>query len=218
MAGRTKSVADSRRAVVERAIEIADADGLGALTVRGLARSLGVAPMSLYRHFDSRDQILDGMADALLGRLKSPDVHGNVSPRDYIVELASAFRDLMATHPSVVRLFSSRTTFAEQSLHAAMELPLRGLIDVGFEGKEAIRVYGLIFTFVLGFETYVHPRPWGNHPERHRRQMALYQTLPLPQFDAIVSNASQVASIPSDEQFEFSIHLLADALAPLATR
>lgn len=216
MAGKAKgTAAPSADEVIDAAVAIADRDGLEALTVRGLARSLGVQPMSLYRFFSSRDALLDAMADALLGRLVTPEVRDGVSADRYLVELAHAIRRLMDRHPSVVNLFATRTTFSQRSLGAAMEAPLRGLVQVGFGPEEAVRAYGVLLTFALGFQTYVNPRPWGDEPELRRQQVALYQTLPLPDFEMVVANAEHVASLPGDEQFTFGAEVLGRALAQL---
>src|ERR1700719_4110773 len=53
----------SKRAVVDRALKLADADGLDALTIRKLAQDLGVTPMALYWHFRSKDDLLEGVAE-----------------------------------------------------------------------------------------------------------------------------------------------------------
>src|SRR5215472_898193 len=53
----------TRAAVVDRALRLADADGLEALTIRKLAAELGVTPMALYWHFRSKDELLEGLAE-----------------------------------------------------------------------------------------------------------------------------------------------------------
>src|SRR5712671_3885715 len=53
----------SKSAVVGRALALADAEGLDALTVRRLAQELGVTPMALYWHFRSKEELLSGLAD-----------------------------------------------------------------------------------------------------------------------------------------------------------
>ncbi|MFG3441238.1 TetR/AcrR family transcriptional regulator [Nonomuraea sp. NPDC047897] len=54
------------RAIVERALEIGDAEGLDAVTIRRLAADLDVTPMALYWHFKNKDRLLVGMADHLV--------------------------------------------------------------------------------------------------------------------------------------------------------
>src|SRR5215472_7006529 len=55
----------SKAAVVGRAIALADAEGLEALTIRRLSRGLGVTPMALYWHFRTKDDLLDALADQI---------------------------------------------------------------------------------------------------------------------------------------------------------
>ena len=59
----------SRERVVEAALAIADADGLGALTIRSLATELGVKPMSVYYHVAGKDDILAALVDVVFGEI-----------------------------------------------------------------------------------------------------------------------------------------------------
>src|SRR3712207_4603006 len=58
----TNRVTLTPRTVVEVALTLAESEGLEALTIRRLAKELGVTPMALYWHFRSKDELLDGMA------------------------------------------------------------------------------------------------------------------------------------------------------------
>ena len=53
----------SRERVLRGALAVADASGIGALTMRSLASELGVKPMSVYHHVAGKDEILDGLVD-----------------------------------------------------------------------------------------------------------------------------------------------------------
>jgi len=53
----------SRERVLRGAIAVADAGGIGSLTIRSLAQKLGVKPMSVYHHVANKDEILDGIVD-----------------------------------------------------------------------------------------------------------------------------------------------------------
>ncbi|GAA3536030.1 TetR/AcrR family transcriptional regulator C-terminal domain-containing protein [Nonomuraea rosea] len=55
------------QAIAERALEIGDAEGLDAVTIRRLATDLGVTPMALYWHYKNKELLLLGMADHLIG-------------------------------------------------------------------------------------------------------------------------------------------------------
>ncbi len=54
--------------VVQAAIELADADGLGAVTMSAVATRLGFTTMALYRYFPSKEMLLDAVIDAGTGR------------------------------------------------------------------------------------------------------------------------------------------------------
>ncbi|SDM60502.1 GntR family transcriptional regulator [Allokutzneria albata] len=63
----------TRERVVRAAIEIADAEGLAAVSMRGVAARLGVSAMTPYRHVDSKDDLVLLMADSAYGELEPPD-------------------------------------------------------------------------------------------------------------------------------------------------
>src|SRR5271163_1387936 len=58
-----------KRAVLDRALKLADADGLDTLTIRKLAQDLGVTPMALYWHFRSKEDLLEGVAERVWGEI-----------------------------------------------------------------------------------------------------------------------------------------------------
>jgi AcrR family transcriptional regulator len=62
----------SRDRVIGAAIDLADADGLGALSMRRLAASLGVEAMSLYYHVRNKDEVLGGILERVLSELELP--------------------------------------------------------------------------------------------------------------------------------------------------
>src|SRR4249920_1627958 len=62
----------SRERVLGAAVELADRDGAGALSMRRLAAELGVVPMALYKHVANKDELLDGMIDVVVGEIDPP--------------------------------------------------------------------------------------------------------------------------------------------------
>lgn len=61
----------SRERVCRTAVEVADESGLGAVTMRRLAEVLGVEAMSLYYHVPNKDDVLDGMVDAIAAEINA---------------------------------------------------------------------------------------------------------------------------------------------------
>src|SRR3954464_13901542 len=77
----------SRDRIVRAAIDLADTDGVAALSMRRIAVSLNAGTMSLYRHVPGKDELLELMVDAVLGESPPPD-HGEWRDR----ARAGAFR------------------------------------------------------------------------------------------------------------------------------
>jgi AcrR family transcriptional regulator len=87
--------------IVSAAIEIADSEGLAALSMARLAERLGSAPMSLYRHVSSKDELYDFMMDAVAQSLDQPTSEDwRTGLTDWVADLMALFR----RHPWILQL------------------------------------------------------------------------------------------------------------------
>ncbi|MFE5773417.1 TetR/AcrR family transcriptional regulator [Streptomyces sp. NPDC056485] len=97
----------SRDRVLRAAVELADATGIEALSMRRLAQELGVVPMALYKHVANKEQLLDGMVDVVVGGIEppasEPDWQGAVRQR-----ILSA-RAALLGHPWAAQVIRSRS-------------------------------------------------------------------------------------------------------------
>ena len=82
---------------MDAALAIADRDGLDKVSMRTVAEDVGVTPMALYRHFDSKLALLDGMLERLVTSLQPEQVTGSWDER--LTALAHAYRGLAQRHP-----------------------------------------------------------------------------------------------------------------------
>ena len=62
----------SREKVLQEALELADRDGIAALSIRSLAERMGTKPMTLYYYVANKDQILDGLVDLVFTEIDTP--------------------------------------------------------------------------------------------------------------------------------------------------
>ncbi|WP_406726863.1 TetR/AcrR family transcriptional regulator [Streptomyces sp. GD-15H] len=202
--------------IIDAALRISDAEGdLDRLTVRRLATELGVGTMTLYSYFRSKEEILDGMADHVLGRMRLP-AEPDADPAQALRTVGHAFLAMMREHPSVVRLFSTRITDSPTALRGAMEAVLRRLVDAGVPGPLAVRCYGFLITYAIGFASYQTPRPWGRlatdeGAEQRRQRSHFYAALPIEEFPLVVGLADEVTELPSDAQFEAGLEAYIDS-------
>lgn len=210
---KTKSTrALTRERIVETAVRIGDAENLDTLTVRRLAGELGVGAMTLYSYFRNKEEILDAMADHVLGGMEVPAAETD-DPVEVLMACGRAFRAMMLAHPCVVRLLSTRVTDSVDALDGAMENVLARLESAGLTGADATRAYGLLITYALGFSGYRTPRTWGDDPEARRQRRHFYAGLPADRFPSTVRLSPELPTLPSSEQFEFGLRLIAEGLA-----
>src|SRR4051794_33451260 len=115
----------SREVVADRALALADAEGIEAVTIRRLATELGVTPMALYWHFRTKEDLLSGLADRVLDAVEVPERSGDWSAdiRTALVALVTAMRP----HPQVAHLVAERMMVHPRGL-ALTELAL-GTLD-----------------------------------------------------------------------------------------
>lgn len=142
----------SRDRIVRAAIEIADAEGLAALSMRRVATSLDAATMSLYRHVRSRDELVLFMIDSALGAEPFPPTPA----RTWRAGLETAARmqwRVFTLHPWLAPMMSvTRPQLAPNALKHA-EWVLGTLGPLGLSPSERLRIHVMLFSYVRGIAT-----------------------------------------------------------------
>ncbi len=126
----------NRDAIVDRALAIADAEGIGAITVRRMAKEFGVTPMALYWHVPNKDELLGAMGDRFFEGLTLP-------PGDDWVERLRGVTDAMVEslrrHPASAHLALSRVLSSDDGRDLA-EATFAMLRAAGFSAQETADV------------------------------------------------------------------------------
>ncbi|MBB3677543.1 TetR/AcrR family transcriptional regulator [Modestobacter versicolor] len=107
MTERGRRVPLNRDRVLQAAVALADQVGVEALSMRRLAQELGVVPMALYKHVASKDELLDGMVDAVLGEVEPVDPA--LDWQDAVRRRVLSARRAVLRHPWARRAIESRT-------------------------------------------------------------------------------------------------------------
>jgi AcrR family transcriptional regulator len=136
-----------RELVLDAALAVAERDGLERLSMRLVARELGVSTMALYRHVKNKDDLLDGLVERLLGELRLPDE--SLPWDERLRTLARELRALANRHPQLFVLLLQRRAVGSGPTRAR-EAELRALRDAGLGQKEAERLERLLSTVVMG--------------------------------------------------------------------
>ncbi|MEV6283297.1 TetR/AcrR family transcriptional regulator C-terminal domain-containing protein [Kribbella sp. NPDC051770] len=155
--------------VVDSALELADTEGLDAVTLRRLAQLHEVTPMALYRHFSDKLDLLNALGDRLLADIELPEP----SERPWeerLRQMLTAFVAALRPHPRVAGLTLTRILIAEPGLEMA-ERTMEILVDGGFDPDYAAEVGRQSICSLI---TLVTTEPGaGEDPEPSAREQAL---------------------------------------------
>lgn len=124
----------SVRSIAAAAVEIADADGLGAVSMAAVAKRLGFTTMSLYRYVDTKDDLHLVMADEALG--PPPPAHPRRGWRSQLSDWAHAELLALGRHPWVVELRPGGPPLGPHTL-AWMEAGLRAFDRTPMTAQQA---------------------------------------------------------------------------------
>jgi AcrR family transcriptional regulator len=206
-----------RDAIAAAALDLMDAGGVPALTIRALAGRLGVAPMALYNHAATKEEILDAARDRGLAALKAADPGPAAGPWWVrLREINLAFHQALREHPSLVALLVARPLAGQAPIGAA-EAQLKVLVDAGFPPDTAAQTHLTLLHYAIGAAAWTAPRT--EEPEVSRAALA---RLPADRYPTLVSLAGPLANASHDEhQYAFGLDLVLAALrssAPLPSR
>ena len=147
---RGRPPAHTRDQVVDAAIRVADAEGLGAVTMRRIATEIGAGAMSLYTYVPDKDRLLDLMVDRVGG--DAPEVTLTGDWQADMVALAGAQRSLMLAHPWLPAALPNRRLTGRNTL-AYLERGLAALAPTGLDGPTRMEVIALVTGFVAAYVT-----------------------------------------------------------------
>ena len=98
----------SRERVLRAALDLADASGIESLSMRKLARELGIEAMSLYYYVKSKEEILDGMVDIVFSEIELPSAGADW--KTAMRGRAESARKVLSRHPWAISLMDSRSS------------------------------------------------------------------------------------------------------------
>ena len=203
----------NRERVLRGAVRVADAGGIGALTIQALADELGVKPMSVYHHVANKDEILDGIVDIVFDEIDLPEVDG-----DWHAEMrrrASSARTVLSRHRWAIGLLESRTTPGPATLrhHDAVIGTLRG---AGFSPEMTAHAYALIDSYVYGFALQEASLPFEGPESVGEIAGPIMNLMAAGDYPHLVEMATSYYIRPGydfGDEFEFGLGVILDALA-----
>jgi len=138
----------NRDRVLRAAVALADEAGVESLSMRRLAKALGVEAMSLYNHVANKGALLDGMVDIVFGEIEVPAT--DVAWRTAMRRRAISTREALSRHRWAIGLMESRSVPGPENLrlHNAV---LECLREAGFSLEMTLHAFSALDAYTYGF-------------------------------------------------------------------
>jgi AcrR family transcriptional regulator len=210
-------------------MQIADAEGLAAVSMRRLATELKVEAMSIYHHLANKDAILDGLVERIAGEILEESASVTIEPsddwRDDVRARSLAARRVMMRHPWAPSLITSRRAIPME-IQAVFEAALAAMIRGGLSYRIAHRGMHALSSMILGFvnEPFSPPAEGAAGGDAEVEVDALSPEMIAAMADVFPHTAAMVAEelhaegeamlgwCDSQTEFEFTLGLLLDGL------
>ena len=206
--------------MLDAAIRLADEGGIESLTMRRLARELGVEAMSLYNHVANKGDLVDAMVDLVVSEIELPATSDtwDVAVR----ECAISAHEVLLRHPWSCSLVMSTTStrIARNARVRYMEWLLGRLREAGFSAELTYHAYHALDSHILGFTLWELGHSGAANAVRGDKDFADFaasfvRELRAADYPYLAEHAEQhVAALGDDgaSEFEFGLDLILDGL------
>ena len=204
----------SRERVLRTAIALADEVGVESLSMRKLAKQLGVEAMSLYHHVAGKEDLVSGIVDLVFEEIEPPPA--GVEWRTAMRARAVSTREALLRHPWANGLLEARAQPgpANARLHEAC---LKCLREAGFSLAETVHAYSIQDSFIYGFALQERALPDSFEDpavsaQVAARQMAQVPVDAYPYLTEMLTEHIPVHGYDYTAEFEFGLDLILDGL------
>lgn len=142
----------TRARLVAAALEIADAEGLDAVSIRRVAARLGARPMSLYTHIASKDDLVALMLEAVSAELLVPELPAGW--REALRAIARQGFDAYLAHPWMLSAFGRRPPVGPNHLRRA-EQSATAVAGLGIDPADAWTALRIVHEWTMGHALHV---------------------------------------------------------------
>ena len=202
----------TRDRVLRAAIQIADEEGLDALTMRRLGQELGVQAMSLYNHVANKDDLYQGIVDLAMSEIEVPSAQADwkAALRQSAISAYQAF----VRHPWACNLHMVTPSINDERMQW-MEGVLRTLREAGFSPNMTHHAYHALDSHITGFTLWMVNMPFDSREELLDMAQEFIPRIPADRFPYVIEHANEHLQDPDPNEpseFEFGLDLILEGL------
>ncbi len=207
---------DPRDRLVRLAVEIADAAGLDAVSMRTLAERAGIPAHALYRSVRDRSDLLAAMAEHVInGRM--PDRKAPADPRARLERLAHDEWAMYRHHPWLLTILATGRPPTGPAVLSMVDRTVEALTRTGYNPRDAFAAYLALGGYIQGMALLIDREPtdttyrtwWSTTLNRLENTG---RTQHRPWLTAARHNDPENADADLDTWFDFGLHRLLDGL------
>lgn len=196
----------TRGGILRSALQLVDEEGMGALSMRRLARELGVDPMAIYHHVPGKDALVAGLVEAVFEEMRVPGPEGG-SWRERVRGFARAYRELARAHPNLVLELVTDPGAAAAAALKATEALYEALSASGLPARDVVRAADLVVDYVNGFTLAEAAGPLGELDDRRELMERLVER-PAEKTPTMARVLGELAGEDLAVDFEFGLDVI----------
>jgi TetR/AcrR family tetracycline transcriptional repressor len=206
--------------IVQAALGLLDEVGFDGLTMRNLAKKLGVQAASLYWHVRNKQDLLSLVAEEICAPMHEPD--RTLPWQKQLEAMANEYRQVLLVHRDAARVLASSGGPSGPRRLRMTEIGLRTLLDAGFSHRDAAYAGFLLNDFVimcvLEETQYANAETEGASEDSSSGVQSWIESLPPNEYPSVVALADYLTEPDGDERFRFGVELLRNGLETLLAR
>ncbi|MEO6310549.1 MAG: TetR/AcrR family transcriptional regulator C-terminal domain-containing protein, partial [Leifsonia sp.] len=202
----------TRARVAAAALELVDGEGLDALSMRKLGAALGVEAMSLYNHVANKEDLLNGMVDAIFGEIELP-VHSD-DWKTAMRKRSVSFRATLSRHPWATALKDSGTNPGPATLRHHDRV-IGTLRNAGFSIAMAAHAFSALDSYIYGFAMQEKSLPFTTEEETAAMAHIMLAQLPANEYPYLAELMAEHVLKPGynyGDEFTLGLDLILDGL------
>ncbi len=193
---------------------LVDDEGIDGLTMRALARRLGVEAPSLYKHVANKDEILDGLCGAVFASVEFTEPSSETWP-DLLRMYTRGYREALLAHPNLTSTVATRPVLTEAGM-AMVELALVTIQATGVDLETSRRLLNVIVSNITGLVLNEIGSVELGGPNSER-VMAFRESLDPERYP---NTHKTVVNTPADHQaeYEMAVDMMIEGFSALLAR